>query len=156
VLAACSSSTTKPTSKPAGLPVAEIPKAVAAVEQKLGGAQTYSEINANATGVNMFVLGADGTERVYSYANGVLDEPDPPVPAEGNGFAATDVALDKGPSLVRKVEKKLKGSTVEQVAIVIVKPEGLVWGIRSRSAKGGQVNNLFGPDGRLLSVAPVP
>jgi hypothetical protein len=136
--------------------VGQVPTAVSAVQGKVGGGAQFSEINVNPEGVNLFVI-ADGAEKLFTFANGALaEQPDAPdqAPSVPPGFAAGDVSLGKGPDLVAQVEKTLPGSRVVTVAIVTISPEGLVWAIRSQSAKGGYVNSLFDPQGKFLAAAP--
>jgi hypothetical protein len=134
--------------------VADVPAAVAAVESQRGAPQRYTEINVSPDGVNLFVLTGDGRENVFTYSGGALSEAPEPAAATGEGFAAVDVALDRGPELLDQVRKALPGSRIVTVAIVQVAPEGLVWAVRSQSSKGGFINSLFSPQGKLLSAEP--
>jgi hypothetical protein len=51
------------------------------------------------------------------------------------------------------VSKQFKGATATSVALLDVNPFGLVWAVRSRSPRGGLLNSMFSPDGKLLSTA---
>lgn len=126
----------------------DVPAAVQA-----SGARMFTEINVGVDGVTMFVV--DGaTERSVTYATGKLGDSSPPAPLEGTPFDASRVRLDVGAELVKRVEQQFPGSRVTAVALLEVPPNGLVWGLRSRSAKGGLLNLLFTPDGAPLSAVP--
>ena len=151
VLAACSSSTKTQISP--DLHIEDVAAAVAAVEAKLPGAQ-YTEINVAHEGVNLFVVASPGRERSYLYAAGQLNAPTPEQPVEGEPFAVTGVPLDQAAKVEAFVTKQFKGSTVTSVALVVVKPNGLVWAVRSQSVKGGLLNSFFSPDGKIISALP--
>jgi hypothetical protein len=151
VLAACSSSTK--TAKGPDLHIEDVAAAVAAVEAKLPGAQ-YTEINLAPEGVNLFVVTSPGRESPYLYAAGALNAPGPEQPVEGEPFAVTGVPLDQAAKVSAFVTKEFKGATVTSVALVVVKPSGLVWAVRSQSVKGGLLNSLFSPDGKIISTLP--
>jgi hypothetical protein len=151
VLGACSSSTK--VGKGPDLHIQDVIAAVAAVEAKLPGAQ-YTEINMAPEGVNLFVISSPGQESSFLYAAGALNAPTPEQPAEGEAFAVTGVPLDQAAKVAAFVAKEFKGSTVTSVALVVVKPSGLVWAVRSQSANGGLLNSLFSPDGKIISTLP--
>jgi hypothetical protein len=151
VLTACSSSTK--TAKGPDLHIEDVAAAVAAVEAKLPAAQ-YTEINLAPEGVNLFVITSPGRETSYLYAAGALNAPTPEQPAEGEPFAVTGVPLDQAAKVASFITKEFKGSTITSVALVVVKPNGLVWAVRSQSVKGGFLNSLFSPDGKIISTLP--
>jgi hypothetical protein len=150
VLAACSRHASSPAPT---LPVRDVPAAVAAV-QALAPAAQFTEINASPDGVNVFAVTAPGKERSYLYTQGKLGEPGPEQSAEGDPFALTGVGLDQATKLAAFVAKQYPGSKVTSVALTVVKPNGLVWAVRSQSVKGGLLNSLFTPDGQLISAFP--
>jgi hypothetical protein len=86
---------------------------------------------------------------------GVLEPPDGPTPLSSTPFALEGVDLAAASGLVQQVQDRFPGSEVVQAALVQVPDQGLVWGLRSRSALGGLLNVFFNPDGRLLAVDPV-
>ena len=117
------------------------------------GAQ-YTEINMALEGVNLFVVTESGRETPYLYAAGKLNAPAQSQPAEGEPFAVTGVPLEQAAKVAAFVTKQFKGSTITSIALVVVKPNGLVWAVRSRSVKGGLLNSLFSPDGQIISTLP--
>jgi hypothetical protein len=151
VLAACSGSST--TKKGPDLHIQDVAAAVAAVEAQRPGSQ-YTEINMALEGVNLFVVTEPGRETPYLYAAGKLNAPAQGQSAEGEPFAVTGVPLDQAAKVSAFVTKEFKGSTITSVALVVVKPNGLVWAVRSQSARGGLLNSLFSPDGKMISALP--
>jgi hypothetical protein len=135
------------------LKVAEVPAAVAAVQQALGGAQQYTEINVISSGVNMFVA-SSGQERAYFYTDGSLQPPGAPAATETTPFGLDGVDLTAPARLVPDAQHRFPGAVVETVALVRTSDLGLVWGLRTRSSRGGVLNVLYSPDGRLLAVSP--
>ena len=136
------------------LAVDEVAPAIAALEAARGGAQRYTEINANADGVSLFVAVDEGHEVAYLYADGVLGPPDPPVPLTGAPFTLDGVDRHLAPELVRRTQQQLPGAEVTALALVQPPDVGLVWALKSRSPRGGVLNVLYSPTGQLLSVAP--
>ncbi len=143
----CASS--PPVPNTASLPgVRHISAAVAAT-----AASRFTEINVNADGVILFVV--DGaTERSFLYADGQLEPPGEPQPAQGAGFSIAGIDLARGTALVTQVERQFPGATVTTVALIDVPPHGAVWALRSRSVRGGLVNLLFTRDGATISATP--
>jgi hypothetical protein len=137
------------------LRIADVPAAVAALEQRLGGPQRYTEINATPDGVNLFVANAAGGESPWFYRSGHGLEP-PPADgvAAATAFGLAGVDLTLGTELVLQVQQQFPEAVVESVALVDLPGRGLVWAVRSRSVKGGELDLLFSPDGQLLSAAP--
>ena len=151
VLAACTSS--KPSAKLPTLPVKDVPAAVAAMQVVAPGAQ-FTEINVAPDGVNLFVVTSPGKEKSYLYAAGRLSDASPEQPSEGEPFPITGVPLDQAAKVAAFATKQFKGATVTSVALVVVKPSGLVWAVRSQSEQGGLLNTLFSPDGQIISAVP--
>ncbi len=152
-LASCSSRASSTTST---LPLQDVPAAVAAVaavQTALPDPQ-FTEINASPDGVTLFAVVASGKERSYLYSGGKLAEPGPEEPAQGDTFALKGVELDQAAKVASFVTKRYPGSSVTSVALTVVKPNGLVWAVRSQSVKGGLLNSLFSPDGHLISAFP--
>ncbi|HEX9260707.1 MAG TPA: hypothetical protein VF855_14295 [Acidimicrobiales bacterium] len=137
------------------LQVGQIAPAVRAVEAKTGGAQRYSEINATPEGVNLFVTAGEDDEQAWFYADGRLSGPGEPKKREGDSFDLGGVTIDAAPRLVDQVEKQFPGARVVRVALLVVDDQGLVWAVRSRSAKGGELALFYTPGGALLSVSPI-
>jgi hypothetical protein len=137
------------------LRIADVPAAVAAVEQRLGGPQRYTEINATPDGVNLFVATAAGGESPWFYRSGKGLEP-PPADgvAAATAFALDGIDVALGTELVLQVQRQFPEAVVTSIALVDLPGRGLVWAVRSRSPKGGELDVLFSPDGRVLSAAP--
>ena len=138
------------------LPVNDVPAAVRAVEalSVSKDVQNYTEINVVPEGINVFAVTSPGQERAYLYSGGKLGEPGPETASEGEPFRLRGIPLDQAAKVSAYVTKQFKGSTVTQVALVMVKPNGLVWAVRSQSGKGGLLNSLFSPDGKIISALP--
>jgi hypothetical protein len=130
--------------------------AVAAVEAALGGPQQYAEINATTEGVNVFVASSATEEVAYFYRSddAALDPPAGPDPLQSTPFALDGVDVGIAPSLVQQLQEQFPGSEVVQLALVDIEEQGLVWALRSRSARGGLLNVFFSPSGALLAVDP--
>ncbi len=138
------------------LPVNDVPAAVRAVEalSASNDARNYTEINVVPDGVNVFAVTSAGKERAYLYSGDKLGEPGPETPSEGEPFTLRGIPLEQAAKVSAYVTKQFKGSIVAQVALVVVKPNGLVWAVRSQSGKGGLLNTLFSPDGKIISAVP--
>jgi hypothetical protein len=154
VAVGCTSSAPKVTGPV--LPVKDVPAAVRAVEalNVLSDVHNYTEINVVPEGVNVFSVTSPGKERAYLYSGGKLGEPGPEMASQGESFTLRGIPLEQAAKVSAYVTKQFKGSTVTQVALVTVKPNGLVWAVRSQSAKGGLLNTLFSPDGKIISTLP--
>lgn len=137
------------------LRVADVPAAVAALEERLGGPQQYTEINTTTDGVNLFVATTPSTESPWFFrSGGGLEAPPADVAAAGTPFAVAGLDLSLGADLVLQVQRQLPGAVVLSCALVQVPDQGLVWALRSRSVRGGELDVLFAPDGRLLAGGP--
>lgn len=134
----------------------DVPAAVRAVEALSVSSEghNYTEINVVPEGVNVFAVTSPGKERAYLYSGGKLGEPGPETASEGEQFALRGIPLEQAAKVSTYVTKQFKGSTVNQIALVTVKPNGLVWAVRSQSGKGGLLNSLFSPDGKIISALP--
>jgi hypothetical protein len=154
VAAGCTSSPPKATGPV--LPVNDVPAAVRAVEalSVSNDVRKYTEINVVPEGVNVFSVTSPGKERAYLYSGGKLGEPGPETTSEGEPFTLRGIPLEQAAKVSAYVAKQFKESTVTQVALVTVKPNGLVWAVRSQSGKGGLLNSLFSPDGQIISALP--
>lgn len=135
------------------VPVSDIPAAVAAVA-KATPATRFTEIKVTPEGVTLFAVTAPGKERSYLYVKGTLAEPGPEDQSDGESFALTGIPLDQGAKVAAFVTKQYPGAVITTVSLVTVKPNGLVWAVRSQSTKGGLLNSLFSPDGNLISAFP--
>jgi hypothetical protein len=122
-----------------------VPAAVAAVEERLGGGQRYTEVNATAEGVNVFVAGAGGTEASWSYAGGLLDGPGPSVVAgpEHPEFTLDGVAVDRAEELARAAQEQFPTATLTRFALRKAGDGTVVWSIALRSSRGGLIEVTF-------------
>jgi len=153
-LAACGGSSGPKVVTTTKLRADEIPAGVAAVEKARGGAQHYTEINATPDGVNLFVV-VDATHEVsYFFTDKGLGAASAPQAQGGTPYVLDGVDLTIGHQLIIDTQAKFVGSAVTQISIVTTSDLGVVWGLKSRSTKGGVLNVLYGPTGHLLSVAP--
>ena len=144
---------TRPTSTPLGLRVADIPAAVAAVEQRTGGPQRYSEIKAGADGVNVFVVVDDTHDQVWFFDGHTLQGPGDPEPIEGRTpFTVDVVKLDVAPKLARFVLDHDPQATLVDLTL-LRQGESVIWAIAARSPRGGRVESFFTADGVFITSA---
>lgn len=133
---------------------ADIPAAVRAVEQAVGGPQRYTEINANADGVTLFVTSGDTDEVSYFFHDGTLDPPSAPSPRQDEPFALDGVPLDVGAQLVTRIEQEFKGAVVTRLALIDLPDQGPGWALTHRSASGGLLNSFYSPTGEVKVAVP--
>lgn len=122
-----------------------VPGAVAAVEERLGARPNYTEVNATAEGVNVFVAGPGGTEASWFYADGTLDGPGPSVVAgpEHPEFTLDGVALDRAEELARAAQEQFPTATLTRFALRKDTEGAVVWSIALRSTRGGLIVVTF-------------
>jgi hypothetical protein len=132
----------------------QIPVAVAALEQQLGGPQDYFEINATARLVNLFVALNDATvAQAWLYLDGTLTSEEGQ-PAGGGTFAAASAAFDPDVILSR-VLTDVPDITIESFYIHGDGQGNVLYGVLATSAKGGGLDVVLGADGSVKSVDPV-
>ena len=134
------------------VPAADISRAVAAVEARLGGNQRFTEINATPDGVNLFVVQADGQERAWFYAHGALDGPGASAPPAAPTFTLEGVDTGLAVKIARGVVAQFPGSQLTRFALVQQQGQ-LIWSARAVSSKGGTIEAYFTPDGKTLGGA---
>ena len=129
--------------------IGEIRSALAAVEASLGGVQTYSEVNATDTEVNVFVV-KGGEDLAYVVTRGKVDAPSAGEPYSGPTFVAGQVSFE--PGVLDFVVKELPDS---DVAAFSVKPNasGGVDYIATVRARGTELRVLLDPSGKVISTA---
>ena len=144
---------TRPTSKPIDLRVGDIPAAVTAVEQRLGGPQRYSEINVTNEGVNVFVVFDDAHEQTWFFNGHALQDPgDVKRTEEHKPFTLESVRLEMAAKLARSVLDRFPGATLLQLALI--RPdEPVVWAVRTRGPLGGIAETFFSTDGQPMGGA---
>lgn len=140
-------------SPPATIRAADVPAAVRAVEARLGGPQRYTEINAGADVVNLFVAGDDGTETPWLYTGGELEGPAPAVPADPThpAFALDGVALDRARDVAADAQAKFPTATLTRFSLRKA-PDAVVWSVAMRSSQGGLIELTFSADGTYVSA----
>jgi hypothetical protein len=132
----------------------QIPVAVAALEQQLGGPQDYFEINATARLVNLFVaLNGATVAQAWLYLDGTLTSEEGQ-PAGGGTFAAASATFDPDVILSR-VLTDLPDITIESFYIHGDGQGNVLSGVLATSAKGGGLDVVLGADGSVKSVDPV-
>jgi hypothetical protein len=135
--------------------VLDVKAAIAAVEDELGGPQTYFEVTANSQFTNVFVAVDEGTAAVgYVFVDGELQPPSPKEDgATGQTFTADDVDFD--PMLVAGgVASDLPTSTIDAIS-VYGNGFGAVYVLAASSTSGGFLDIEVGPQGDVRSVDPV-
>lgn len=128
--------------------------AVAALEAKLGGAQTYLEVNASPTLVNLFVAVNNATQAVaYVYAEGKLSDPAAPEPVKAAAptFAAKDIAFDDS-RVLASVLAALPDSTYRVFSVVGVGGGGVSYLVTMESSKGGELQVPVKADGSIIGA----
>jgi hypothetical protein len=160
--AACSSgdssATTVAASAPASVPGDDAPPrvdlimpAVAALEAQLGEPQQYFEINATSHLVNLFVSLNGGTlAQNWLYLDGQLTSK-PAEPAQGHSFAASALTFDPE-TVLAQVERDLAGATIDLFYVQGGADGSVRYTAVVTSAKGGQLEVVVGPDGKVQEV----
>ena len=140
--------------RPLPLRAADVPAAVTALEQRLGGAQRYTEINAVADGVNLFVAGDGGTEAQWFYSGGRLDQLAAPGPAAADrtSFALDGVALDKAAATARAAQHLFATATITSFAVRLAGNQAVVWSVELRSSRGGLIEVTFDAAGDYVGT----
>jgi hypothetical protein len=147
--------TDAPVAGPTELPEAVL-AALAAVDEALGGPQTYFEVTATAQFTNVFVAVDDATAAVpYVVRDGAVEAPAPTLEdVSGFTFVAADVVFDAAVVLGR-VATELPGATIQSLSV-----EGADTGaprlvVAVLSGQGGRLDVVVTPDGAIISVEPV-
>jgi hypothetical protein len=134
--------------------VADIPVAIAALEDQLGGPQEYFEVNATARVVNLFVALNEGTlVQPWLYVDGELTSQDGQA-ASGGTF--TGDQLDFVPTeVLTKVREEVPEAILESFYINGDGKGTLQYGVLTSAQCGGGLDVVVGPDGAVKSVDPV-
>jgi hypothetical protein len=134
--------------------VGEIPVAIDALEQQLGGPQQYYEVNATARVVNLFVALNDSTlVQPWLYVDGALTSQDAQA-ASGGTFTGDE--LDFVPSeVLTKVRKEVPEAVLESFYVNGDGKGNLQYGVLTSAQCGGGLDVVVGADGAVKSVDPV-
>jgi len=127
----------------------EIRSAVELVEQQLGGAQAFSEVNATQSEVNVFVV-ANGQDHAYVVRDGSVVYDEDLGAYAGKSFAASDIAF--GPGVLDKVVATVKDSELVAFSITPGASGGVDY-IATITAPNGEFRVLLGADGSVLATS---
>ena len=138
---------------PAGPRVDLIPDAIVAVEEFYGAPQEYFEVSAglDSVGVIVAVDGATAAEQGSYSAEGVLTEPQPVGPADGQTFTADRIDLDPD-AIFDQLREELDDPAIIDLAIQGGPNDTVVYDASVASESGGVLLVLLGPTGRILAV----
>lgn len=139
----------------ADLPAVErIGEAIAALEQQLGSAQQYFEVNATARVVNLFVALNDGTlAQAWLYLDGQFTSQEPQA-ASGGTFTAADVEFDTG-RVLSKVRAEVPEAVLETFYVHGDGKGNVQYGVLASALCGGGLDITVDGDGAVKSVDPV-
>lgn len=139
------------TSKPAVLKVrlAEIRTAIEQVEAKLGGRQTYSEVNATQAEVNVFVI-AGGQDNAYVVRDGVVGPAESLGAYTGRTFTADEVKFV--PGVLDKVLATIRDAEVVAFSVTPNEKSGVDY-IATVTAPNGEFRVLLGADGSIIATS---
>jgi hypothetical protein len=138
----------------APLPVVDdIAPAISAVEDQLGGAQHYFEIDATALGVTMWVAGADATTATpYLWVGGQIASHGDPQGAQGDTFGAAQALTFDADGVLDTVADDLPDATLESFSIVGVGAGGVRFDMLVRSDAGGELSVQVDGQGRVIAT----
>lgn len=150
-VAATDSSASTTTSKPAPLKVrlAEIRTAIEQVETKLGGRQTYSEVNATQAEVNVFVI-SGGQDNAYVVRDGVIGTAESLGAYTGRTFTAAEVEFV--PGVLDKVLATIRDAEVVAFSVTPNEKSGVDY-IATVTAPNGEFRVLLGADGSIIATS---
>lgn len=148
-------SDTGSTQAPADLPdVAAVRTAIADLERRLGGPQSYFEVNATARLVNLFVALNDGAVvQAWVWVDGQLTSEEGR-PASGGTFTAADLDFDEA-AVLAKVRDQIPTATLESFVVNGDGKGNVQYSVLTSSACGSGLDVVVGADGAVQSVDPL-
>lgn len=133
--------------------VGDIVPAVEALEAELGDAPQYYEIRATSLGVTLWVSADEGRRAIpYVYADGELADPEAAQSvAGGYTFAAADALSFEPDHVLDQVVDDLD-TPLTQFSIVGTAAGEPRLTVTAQSERGGQIDIVLAPDGRVLET----
>jgi hypothetical protein len=133
--------------------VDEIEAAVETLEEVLGDAPQYFEIQATPLAVMFWVSADEGRRAIpYVYADGEVADPGASARANGLTFAATTALVFDPESVLDQVSADLDDATLTQFSIVGADDGGVRLSVVAESARGGRLDIRLSPEGEPLEV----
>lgn len=125
--------------------------AIEAVEAQLGGPQDYFEVNANPRLVNVIVaLNGATMAQSWVYIDGELSSR-AAEPAQGHTFGADALTFDAD-AVLGQLERDLPESSIDLFFVEGGANGAVRYNAVLTSSKGGQLQVILGPDGKVLEV----
>jgi hypothetical protein len=133
--------------------VGRIRDAITALEQHLGGAQRFFEVNTTARVVNLWVALDNGTvAQPWVYVDGQLSSKEG-AGATGGTFRAGDLTFD-ATKVLAGLRAKIPDATLESFQIVGDGKGAVQYEVFATACRGGGLDVVLGPDGAVKSVTP--
>jgi hypothetical protein len=136
--------------------VADIRRAVDAVEAEMGAGQDFFEVTATPQLTNVFVAIEDATAAVpYLFVDGELQPPAPTLTgASGFTFTADAIDFDED-SILDAVVRELPDASIEALSVEGGDGGTVRYVVSVRSEVGGLLDVTVGADGAVIGVDPL-